>query len=235
VPGFCSSGRFIPARARVGPRPWSRFASSPCQGFVLATWSSCRGPRLPAEDELAVVPPTTPGSPNSNAWPARPRRATSRHILGPTGLSAFQSVPSGAKPRADLTEPHSIVAGSAAFLINNGAQFPIGINGIMGCNTGPSMSPPKSSPRSKLSFFGFVPPLKAYLPRVDPTSGFPGSPSAVRRGTRSSSSLASPVSFVCSCALPVSSVAFELSGWWLRQVCDLIGSVQPSIRFDHLI
>ena len=70
---------------------------------------------------------------------------------------------------------------------------------------------------------------------VDPTSGFPGSPSAVRRGTRRSSSLASPVSFVFSCALPVSAVAFELSGWWLRQVCDLIGSVQPSIRLDHLI
>jgi hypothetical protein len=40
---------------------------------------------------------------------------------------------------------------------------------------------------------------------------------------------------VFSCALPVSAVAFELSGWWLRQVCDLIGSVQPSICFDHLI
>jgi hypothetical protein len=98
-----------------------------------------------------------------------------------------------------------------------------------------SMSPPKSSPRSKLSFFGAVPPLQAYLPRLDPTSGFPGSPSAVRRGTRRSSSLASSLTLVFSCALPVSSVAFELSGWWLRQVCDLIGSVQPSIRFDPLI
>jgi len=98
-----------------------------------------------------------------------------------------------------------------------------------------SMSPPKSSPRSKLSFFGSVPPLQAYLLRLDLTSGFPGSPSAVRRGTRRSSSLASPVTLVFSCALPVSAVAFELAGWWLRQVCDLIGSVQPSIRLDHLI
>jgi hypothetical protein len=36
-------------------------------------------------------------------------------------------VPSDAKLRADPLEPQPIVADSAAFLINNGAQFPIGI------------------------------------------------------------------------------------------------------------
>src|SRR4029077_14868266 len=56
------------------------------------------------------------------------------------------------------------------------------------CKTS-SMSPPKSSPRRQLSFFGSVPPLQAYLPHLDPSSGFPGSPSSVRRGTRRSSSL----------------------------------------------
>ena len=61
-----------------------------------------------------------------------------------------------------------------------------------------SMSSPKSSPRRAI-FFSRVLflLLQAYLPRVDPTSGFPGSPLAVRRGTRRSSSLASPVT-LCS-------------------------------------
>ena len=70
-----------------------------------------------------------PGTPSGNASPARPRRVTSRYIVGPTGLRAFRSVPSGADPRADLLEPHPIVADSAVFLINNGAQFRIGISG----------------------------------------------------------------------------------------------------------
>jgi len=74
-----------------------------------------------------------PGTPSGNASPARPRRVTSRYIVGPTGLRAFRSVPSGADPRADLLEPHPIVADSAVFLINNGAQFRIGITLCLIC------------------------------------------------------------------------------------------------------
>ena len=69
-----SSGRFLEQRARVGPRPWSRIRKQlRARGFVLTAWSSCRGPRRSAASESAVVPSTTPGSPSSNAWPARPR------------------------------------------------------------------------------------------------------------------------------------------------------------------
>jgi hypothetical protein len=39
---------------------------------------------------------------------------------------------------------------------------------------------------------------------------------------------------VFSFSLPVSSVSVELSGWWLRRACDLIGSVRPSIRLDDI-
>ena len=116
----------------VGSR-WPQALSQVCEqlrvrGFVLATWPSCRGPRQPAVTELAVVPPTTTCSPSLNAWPARPRRAPSRHILAPTRIRAFHSVPSYANPRADLHTPHLIKPVSAAFLIEIGADFLIGIN-----------------------------------------------------------------------------------------------------------
>ncbi len=53
--------------------------------------------------------------------PSAPRRSTS--WVQPD--SALFRAPSGADIRADLLEPHPIVAESVAFLINNGAQFRI--------------------------------------------------------------------------------------------------------------
>ena len=97
------------------------------RSFVLAAWLPCRGPRQPAMNELGGGPVRHVGPSISNAWPVRLRQAWPRHILGPTGLRVFQSVPSNVNPCAHLLETHSIVASSAAFLINNGALFTIGI------------------------------------------------------------------------------------------------------------
>ena len=77
APG-CSSGRFIPTWARVGPRLWSRFASSPASG--ASSWRP-------------VHPVVARGSPRRLNWrwsrqprpahqartPGRPVRAASRH------------------------------------------------------------------------------------------------------------------------------------------------------------
>ena len=79
-------------------------------------------------NELGGGPVRHVGPSISNAWPVRLRQAWPRHILGPTGLRVFQSVPSNVNPCAHLLETHSIVASSAAFLINNGALFTIGIS-----------------------------------------------------------------------------------------------------------
>ena len=96
------------------------------------------------------------------------------------------------------------------------------------------MSSPKSSPRGQLSLSGSVPPFKAYLPRVDPTSGFPGSPSSVRRGTRRSSSLASPLPW-CPHRPPGLFSGSRALGLVASSDVRPHGSVQPSIRVDHLI
>ncbi|HYT89004.1 MAG TPA: hypothetical protein VEL76_09870, partial [Gemmataceae bacterium] len=101
-----------PVHAQVSPR-WPQVLvqvreQPRVRGFVSATWPSCRGPQQPTGTDLAVVPSATPGSPNSNAWPPRPRHLSSRHILCPTDLRAFQSVPSNADPCAYLLEPRSI-------------------------------------------------------------------------------------------------------------------------------
>jgi hypothetical protein len=50
-----------------------------------------------------VVPATTPCSPSLNAWLARPRHASSRHIMSLTTLRALRRVPSYADVRAHLT------------------------------------------------------------------------------------------------------------------------------------
>src|ERR1700733_13511754 len=71
------------------------------RGFVLTIWPTCRGPWRPAASDLAVAPSSTPGSPKSKACPARPRRTSPRHILGPAPLRAFYSVPSGVGVCAD--------------------------------------------------------------------------------------------------------------------------------------
>jgi hypothetical protein len=96
------------------------------RSFVLAAWPSCRGPRQPAVNELAVVPSTTPGSLSSNAWPARPRCALSRHILGLISLRALFSVPSGAAARADHLSPRPRGTSGAVFLLETGAKSPLG-------------------------------------------------------------------------------------------------------------
>ena len=117
MPG-CSSGRLLQERARVGPRPWSRIRKRlRARSFVLSAWSSCSGPRQPAASELAVVPSTTPVSLSPNAWPARPRQAAARHILGPMPLRAFHRVPSDAGVRADYVVPCPVTDRAAVLLI----------------------------------------------------------------------------------------------------------------------
>ena len=72
--------------------------------------------------ELAVVPSAVSGLPSSNAWPARPRRASTRHILGPTSLRAFRGVLSSDGVRADLTGHGMPLSGGAAFLLETGSN-----------------------------------------------------------------------------------------------------------------
>ena len=118
VPSHVGS-RWLQALVQVCEQPRER-------GFDLATWPSCGGPWQPAEIELAVVPPTTLDSLSSIAWLARPRLVASRHILGPTDLRAFRSVPSHVELRASLRTTHSTVTPSADLLIKNSSDFPIG-------------------------------------------------------------------------------------------------------------
>ena len=129
-PGRCARRFKRPVHFTVGSR-WLQAPVQVCKqprvrGFALAIWPSCRGPRLPAATELAVVPSTTPGSPSSAAWPARLCRAPSRHTLDPTRLRAFHSVPSEASLRAGLPDPDSTHPSGAAFLIKYGADPLIG-------------------------------------------------------------------------------------------------------------
>jgi hypothetical protein len=131
VPG-CSSGRFLEQRARVGPRLWSRNRQRlRARSFVLTAWSSCGGPRRSAASESAVVPSTTSGSPSSNAWPARPRHAASRHSMDPNSLHALARVPSGVAACANLLEPHLTALRGSAFTIKSGSVFQIGIKWLI--------------------------------------------------------------------------------------------------------
>jgi hypothetical protein len=77
---------------------------------------------------LAVIPPTTLDSLSSIAWLARPRLVPSRHILDPSDLRAFRSMPSHVDLRASLRTTHSTVTASADLMIKNSADFLIGPN-----------------------------------------------------------------------------------------------------------
>ena len=78
-------------------------------GFVLTIWSSCLWPVAVRGEELAVALSTTPDSPSSNAWPARPYQAQPRHSPGLICLRVFADVPSGAAPCASTeTTPASL-------------------------------------------------------------------------------------------------------------------------------
>jgi len=92
----------------------------------LAIWPTCRGPWRPAASDLAVAPSSTPGSPKSNACPARSRRTSPRHILGPAPLRAFYSVPSGAGVRADHAVPCPATKRAAVLLIETDSKSLIG-------------------------------------------------------------------------------------------------------------
>ena len=146
--GF-SSGRFIHQRARVGPRPWSRTASSSAAG--ASSWQP--GHPVAARDSprrmnLAVVPSITSGSPSSNAWPARPRQARPRHILHPTTLRALQGVPSGVGVSALFPEHSSTATHGAAVLLKTGADFPIGYTTTMAIATSSATHVPFFQPES---------------------------------------------------------------------------------------
>jgi hypothetical protein len=99
------------------------------KSFVLAAWSSCGGPWRSVASELAVALTTTPRSPSSNAWPARPRHATSRHKMSPTSLRALRRVPSGVAVCADQPEPYPTAPGGSVFTIDTGSVFVIGPRG----------------------------------------------------------------------------------------------------------
>ena len=95
-----------------------------------------------------------------------------------------------------------------------------------------SMKSPKSSPAVQFFAFGSCFSLRR---RTFYASSPPlGSPLTVRRGTNKSLPVAVVVTVMCSFSLPVALVSVELSGWWLLLVCDLFGSIPPSIRFDHI-
>ena len=96
------------------------------RSFVSAAWSSCGGPWRSVASESAVALTTTPRSPSSNAWPARPRHATSRHKMRPTSLRALRRVPSGVAVCADRPEPYPTAPGGSVFTIDTGSVFVIG-------------------------------------------------------------------------------------------------------------
>jgi hypothetical protein len=104
------------------------------RSFVLAAGPSCRGPRQLVASELAVVPSATPGSPSSNAWPARPRHALSRHISCPTQLRALHRVPSGAGVRACLPGSRLRASTGSVIPLKIGSEVPIGprFRGLIG-------------------------------------------------------------------------------------------------------
>ena len=121
------SGRFLEARAHVGPRLRSRIRERlAVRSFVLADWSSCGGPWRSVARELAVALSPTPGSESRNAWLARPRPATSCHHIRPTRLRALDGVPSGVAVCADRPEPPLSAPCGSGFTIKSGSDFQIG-------------------------------------------------------------------------------------------------------------
>jgi hypothetical protein len=92
----------------------------------LTAWSSCSGPWRPAASDLAVAPSSTPGSLKSKACPARPRRTSPRHILGPAPLRAFYRVPSGVRVRADHVVLRAATNRAAVLLIETDSKSLIG-------------------------------------------------------------------------------------------------------------
>src|SRR5271157_1516875 len=74
---------------------------------------------------LVVVPSATSGSPSSNAWPARPRQASSRHILPPTSLRALHRVPSSAVVRAYPPAPRPSASSGSVNSLETGSESPL--------------------------------------------------------------------------------------------------------------
>ena len=154
-PGRCARRFKRPVHFTVGSR-WLQAPVQVCKqprvrGFALAIWPSCRGPRLPAATELAVVPSTTPGSPSSAAWPARLCCVSSCHIVGSADLRAFHSVPSEASLRAGLPDPDSTHPSGAAFLIKYGADPLIGPKSATGDRKGALAHSTQGESRTKRS------------------------------------------------------------------------------------
>ncbi len=96
------------------------------RSFDLPAWPSCYGARRSAASESAVVPSATPGSETANAWPARPRQAAARHILGPAPLRAFDRVPSDAGVRAEQVATCPVTNRAAVLLIETDSISVIG-------------------------------------------------------------------------------------------------------------
>jgi hypothetical protein len=69
--------------------------------------------------------PVCPGSPNSNAWSARQRHATSRHKMRPTSLRALRALRRVAVC-ADQPEPYPTAPGGSVYTIDTGSVFVIG-------------------------------------------------------------------------------------------------------------
>ena len=135
VAGLCHRAGFLerPVRSSAGSR-WPQALAQIrkqflARSFVLAAGPSCRGPRQLVASELAVVPSATPGSPSSNAWPARPRHALSRHISCPTQLRALHRVPSGAGVRACLPGSRLRASTGSVIPLKIGSEVPIGPTG----------------------------------------------------------------------------------------------------------
>src|SRR5208337_4963770 len=74
---------------------------------------------------LVVVPSATSGSPSSNAWPARPHLASSRHILPPTSLRALHRVPSSAAVRAYPPAPRPSASSGSVNSLETGSESPL--------------------------------------------------------------------------------------------------------------
>ncbi len=99
------------------------------RSFDLPVRPSCCGACRSTTSESAVIPSATPGSRSMNAWPARPRQAAVRHILGPVPLRAFHRVPSDAGVRADHVVPRPATNRAAVLLIETDSISLIGPNG----------------------------------------------------------------------------------------------------------
>ncbi len=92
----------------------------------MPVWPSCYGACRSTTSESAVVPSATPGSRSTNAWPARPRQAAVRHILGSEPLRAVLCLPSDVGVRTELIAPYPPSDGAALFLIETDSISLIG-------------------------------------------------------------------------------------------------------------